>query len=241
MADALYAALERIGFTDPLHALLVHMPIGLITGAFLFFLVALLFGRLKLVPSARHAAILAFIFVFPTILTGVLDWLHFYRGAMIPAIRMKMILAGAVTVVIAAAIVVGGSVRLRTVWMTVLYALAFVAVVGLGYFGGGLVYGRGEKAQTKLTAEAKAGKAVFETNCAGCHAGGGNVVDTSRPLKGSKKLADRESFVAFIRQPLLPDGSEGSMPPFDADTVSDSEAADLFAYVTAMRDDPSWK
>src|SRR5512137_480021 len=130
MADALYALLGRLGFTDPLHALLVHMPIGLVTGALLSFLVAVLFHRKQLVLTARHAAIIAFIFVFPTILTGVLDWLHFYHGALLPAIRAKMILAGAVVVVLTAVIILGSGIRLRTIWMTVLYALAFLAVAG---------------------------------------------------------------------------------------------------------------
>ena len=85
MIDSFYALLARIGFTDPPHALLTHMPIGLITGALLFFLVAVIFRRRVLAPTARHASILAFIFLFPTILFGVLDWLHYFRGRHDPA------------------------------------------------------------------------------------------------------------------------------------------------------------
>ncbi len=252
MADALYALLARLGFTDPLHALLVHMPIGLVTGALVFFLVALVFQRSRLVLTARHAAILAFMFVFPTILTGVFDWLHFYHGVLLPAIRMKMILAGTVLLVLGAAIVLGSEIKLRTIGMTVLYALAFVAVVGLGYYGGGLVYGRGGGASVAAaaggagapaapSAAAKAGEPVFVANCQACHPRGGNSVDPALPLKTSKKLADEKAFVAFIRNPLMPDGTAGAMPPFGADVVTDAQAASLYAYVTAMRGDPSWK
>lgn len=207
--------------------------------------------------TARHAAILAFIFVFPTILAGVFDWLHFYHGAMLPAIRMKMILAGIVLVLLAAAIILGAEIKLRTVGMTVLYALAFVAVVGLGYYGGGLVYGRGARApaaasagtsggaaagtSTGLSAAAKAGEAVFAGNCQACHPGGGNAVDPAYPLKTSKKLTDAKTFVAFIRNPVLRDGKPGSMPAFTSDALDDTRAADLYAYVAAMKNDPSWK
>jgi mono/diheme cytochrome c family protein len=242
MVDALYAALNRVGFTDPLHSLLVHVPIGLVVGTLVFFLVAVIFKRKQLVLTARHAAILAFIFVFPTILTGVFDWLHFYKGVLLPAIRMKMILAGAVIVVLGAAIVLGSRIRLHTIPMTVLYALAFVAVAGLGYFGGGIVYGRGAKAApAALSAKANAGAAVFANSCQACHPGGGNAVDAAYPLKSSKKLADEKSFVSFIRNPLMRDGKPGQMPAFGGDMVSDAEASGLYAYVTAMQSDPAWR
>ena len=148
MIDSLYAFLSRLGFTDPLHAPITHMPIGLVTGALLFFLVAVIFNRKVLVLTARHVSILAFIFVFPTILFGVLDWMHFFRAALIAPIKIKMILAAVVLVVLGAGIVLGSEVKVRTLPQLVLYALAFVCVVGLGYYGAKLVYGgwAGQKA-----------------------------------------------------------------------------------------------
>ncbi len=241
MADALYAILNRLGWTDPLHSLLVHLPIGLVIGALIFFLVAVLFRRTQLVMTARHAAILAFLFVFPTILAGVFDWLHFYKGVMIPAIRMKMILAGVVLVVLGAVIVLGAEIRLRTIGMTVLYALAFVAVVGLGYYGGGIVYGRAARTAPAPSPQAKAGEAAFVADCQACHAMGGNLVDAAYPLKTSKKLVDAKTFTGFIRNPVLRDGKPGQMPAFGSDVLDDTRAADLYAYVSAMRSDPSWK
>ena len=231
MADALYALLNRIGFTDPLHAMLVHMPIGLVTGAVLFFLVAVLFKKERLVLTARHASILAFIFIFPTVLTGVLDWLHFYRGVMMTPIKAKMILASAATVVLLAGIVLGGRLKLHNITMTVVYALAFVAMVGLGYFGGGLVYGGREAPSAAATADTQVGLQVFTDNCADCHRGGGNVVNAAYPLKSSKKLASEKALVAFIRGPKKSDGSAGDMPAFGADLVSDAQASELYRYV----------
>jgi mono/diheme cytochrome c family protein len=231
MADALYALLNRLGFTDPLHALMVHMPIGLMTGTILFVLVAVLFRKERLALTARHASILAFIFIFPTVLTGVLDWLHFYHGLMMTPIKAKIILASAATVILLAGIILGARVKLHSITMTVVYALAFVAMVGLGYFGGGLVYGGREAPSAAAGADVQVGLQVFTNNCADCHRGGGNVVNSALPLKSSKKLAAEETFVTFIRGPMKADGSAGDMPAFGADLVSDAQASELYRYV----------
>jgi uncharacterized membrane protein len=232
MIDALYGFLSRIGFHDPLHALLVHMPIGLVIGALCFFLLAVIFGRSKLIPTARHASILAFVFVFPTILTGVFDWLHFYRGVMMQPITMKMILAGAVLVILGAGIILGSEVRFRTWAMMVVYALAFVAVVGLGYFGGKLVYG-GAAAKASVAEGAAAvdtvGEQIFTDNCTACHPGGGNAAVPTKPIKGSRILADRERFVTFLRKP------SGEMPASSAADISDERAGNLYQYLSAMQ------
>ena len=241
MVDALYRLLTAVGFTDPLHALIVHMPMGLVIGAFLLVLIAILFNKSKLMLTARHISIMAFVFVFPTILFGVFDWLHFFKGAMIPAIRFKIILASAVLLILGAGIIVGSGVKVRTVPVAVIAALAFVAVVGLGYFGGSLVYG-GWAAGSRSAAAAAAnpaGEKIFADNCAACHANGGNVVDARFPLKNSRHLGSLAEFTAFIRSPKMPDGSEGSMPPFPADEVNDRQASDLYEHIRSML--PSWR
>ncbi len=81
MIDSMYKLLAKLGFTDPLHPAVVHIPIGLVIGAFVFFVVALIFKRKQLVLTARHASILALVFALPSILFGVLDWIHFYHAA----------------------------------------------------------------------------------------------------------------------------------------------------------------
>ena len=48
---------------------------------------AVIFGRKNLITTARHVSILAFIFVFPTILFGVIDWMHYYHAALISPSR----------------------------------------------------------------------------------------------------------------------------------------------------------
>jgi mono/diheme cytochrome c family protein len=252
MIDSLYAWIAKLGFTDPLHAPITHLPIGLAIGAFLFFLVAVIFNRKDLVLTARHVSILAFLFVFPTILFGVFDWLHFFKGALVAPIKYKMILASAVLVLLAAGIIVGSELKVRTTLMMVIYALAVVAVVGLGWFGGKLVYGGWSPAPEAAAAPAAgttaagtavpavpAGQRVFASNCAACHPGGGNAIVASLPLKKSTKLASEATFVAFIRSPKMPDGSEGQMPPFSDDQLSDKQAGALYSYIKLML--PAWK
>jgi mono/diheme cytochrome c family protein len=256
MLDSLYKFIARLGFPDPLHAPVTHIPIGLVIGAFLFLLVALVFRRKNLLTTARHVAILAFIFVFPTILLGVMDWLHYFRGALIFPIKMKMILAGSVLVILAVGIIVGGELKVRAAPLVLLYALAFVGVVGLGWYGARLVYGgfsgataaveapqpagqTGTTGGTRTVSPSAAGQRIFADNCAACHANGGNVVVESLPLKKAKVLASQAQFVSFIRNPKMPDGSAGSMPPFPSDQVTDKQAGELYSYITSML--PSWK
>jgi mono/diheme cytochrome c family protein len=249
MIDSLYQLIAKIGFTDPLHAPLTHIPIGLVIGAFLFILVGVIFNRKNLITTARHVAILAFLFVFPTILFGVLDWLHFFKGALIAPIKYKMILASSVLVLLAIGIVLGSEVRIHAAPMVVIYALAFVGVVGLGYFGGKLVYGgfapgSGQTAQAfqgggKTTPAAPAGQKLFVDNCAACHPSGGNIVVPNLPMKTSKKLVSAAVLTAFIRAPKMPDGSQGGMPSFPADQISDTQAASLYTYISSMLS--SWK
>ena len=253
MIDSLYQWLAAIGFKDPLHAPITHFPIGLAIGALLFFLGALIFSRKSLVLTARHVAILAFLFAFPTILFGVFDWLHFFKGVLLTEIKIKMILAAVVLVVLAVGIILGSEIRVRTVALLIVYALASLAVIGLGYFGGRLVYGgwSASAAAAQVAPEAapagaqpgapaqappsKAGEALFASNCQACHPNGGNIITAQLPLKTSKYLASEQAFVGFIRAPKMPDGSPGGMPAFTPDLLSDLQARDLYQYVTAMR------
>ncbi len=143
MIDDLYSFLARFGFNEPLHSPITHMPIGLAMGALIFFLTALFFKNKNLVLTARHASILAFIFVFPTILLGVFDWIHFYHATLFTPIKIKMGLASFALIFLGCGIILGSEIKLHSLAMTVVYAAACIAMVGLGYFGSGIVYGRG--------------------------------------------------------------------------------------------------
>jgi uncharacterized membrane protein len=141
--DDLYTLLARFGFNEPLHSPVTHMPIGLVVGALIFFLVAIAFKKKNLVLTARHASILAFIFVFPTILLGVFDWIHFYHATLYTPIKIKMGLATFAMLLLGTGIILGSEVKLHSISMTIVYAATALVMVGLGYFGAGIIYGRG--------------------------------------------------------------------------------------------------
>jgi mono/diheme cytochrome c family protein len=136
--------------------------------------------------------------------------------------------------------------------MMVIYALAVVGVVGLGWFGGKLVYGGFSPAQLSEPTAASAGSAtagsapaapagqrLFAANCSSCHPNGGNAIVAELPLKKSKAIATAAALTAFIRSPKMPDGSEGQMPSFPPDQISDKQAGDLYTYIHSML--ASWK
>ena len=78
-----------------------------------------------------------------------------------------------------------------------------------------------------------AGAEIFNAHCRVCHVAGGNIISPSKPLKGSTKLANFETFLSFIRNPKLPDGSRGAMPSFSKSQISDKQAEELYQFVTS--------
>jgi uncharacterized membrane protein/cytochrome c5 len=141
MIDFIYQTLAGFGYTHPLHPTLTHLPIGMVMGAFLFALSALIFRRTSLNHTARHCAVLALIAAGPTALLGLMDWQHFYGGAFLLPITMKLILAGILIVLLFLAVVFGVREEPFSGKVFFLYAVSLLVVVGIGYFGGELVYG----------------------------------------------------------------------------------------------------
>jgi len=150
MLDTLYSILSGMGFKEPLHSPITHMPVGLVVGALIFFIIALVFKKKELQMTARHVSILAFVFAFPTILFGVMDWIHFYHAVLFTPIKIKMALAAIVLLVLGAGIILGSEIKVPSFAMTLLYSAAFVCVIGLGYFGSGIIYGRGLEMKPKI-------------------------------------------------------------------------------------------
>ena len=148
MIDYLFVFLNKVGFKEPLHPPITHMPIGLAVGALIFFLVAVFFKRKNLVITARQVSILAFIFAFPTIILGVIDWIHFYNAAMFTPIKIKMLLAFILLLALGIGIIVGSEIKTHPIIMTIIYSISFFCVIGLGYFGSGIIYGRGLEIKT---------------------------------------------------------------------------------------------
>lgn len=235
MFNFVYEFLAGLGYTHPIHPTEVHMPIGLVVAAFIFGWIALLLRRPNLARTARHCVILALIWVFPTMLFGIMDWQHDYAGAMLFPIKMKLVFAPALLVLLAAAVILGVKKGAESKAVLAIYCLSFVTVVILGYFGGQLVYGAKAPAPP---ADVKAGARVFSTNCKGCHPNGGNIIKPNLPLKSAPQLAEFNSFEGFIRDPKMPDGSAGVMPAFAPAKISDQQAKDLYEYIQKVIEHP---
>lgn len=223
--NAFYQFLNNHGFPDPIHAALVHMPIGLVVGACVFGWVATLLGREKLAMSARHCIILASLFWFPAVLFGLMDWQYFYRAAWLTSIKMKLILASILLILLSAALFFGYRKKVGSKRATLtIYTLCLITVALLGWFGARLVYAGKNKKEVSKTYPL--GEKIFVANCKTCHPGGGNVIQPAKPLKNSPALKNLDAFISLIRHPNNP------MPASSPSQVSDSEAKELYHYIT---------
>jgi mono/diheme cytochrome c family protein len=228
MINAFYDLLDRIGYLHPIHPALVHLPIGLVVGAFFLGWIALLFKRPHLLPSAYQVLVIAFVSWFPTVLFGYLDWQRYYAGAMLHPIVMKLILAGLLFVLLSAGVILGARKNPGARVMVFIYTLSFATVATLGYYGGQLVY---TGATPAGPASYRAGEQLFDANCSGCHAHGGNLIAPNLPLRGAPQLANPEQFIAFLRAPKLPNGEKGAMPAFPPARLGDQDARALYDYI----------
>ena len=226
----IYQGLAALGFTDPLHPGLAHMPIGLAAASLCFGLGALALKRPLLRMSAQHCLILAWLFFFPTVLLGYTDWQHYYGGAWISLIVAKLYLAGFLFLLLSLGVILIFTGRGESGAIQVIYLLCFLTVVGLGYCGGRLVFGGVTRT---APASFKVGKKIFEVHCQGCHPNGGNILMAQYPITRSPKLKDFNTFLTFIRSPRLPNGSKGAMPGFPVSSISEAQARDLYRYLNA--------
>jgi mono/diheme cytochrome c family protein len=219
--NAPYVLLKALNYQHPIHPILVHVTVGSIAAAFL--LATLGYARSK--PDMRRAAwycmIIALAFVITKAMTGLTGWWRSYSAAMIFPFQMKLILASTLSGLLLVGFLVGRRSGGKASFMVLVYTLCFMAVAGLGYFGGEIVYG----GATSPVGAFQAGQRVFMDNCSGCHPKGGNSPAAPLAVKNSPRTSNLESFVAWIRTPKPP------MPAFPVDALSDSQAKELFDYV----------
>ncbi len=235
MVDAFYNAMHAIGYTHPVHATQVHMPIGLVMGAFILGLISFMlyrwtrlqaispFGSSTYARAARLCILLALLFWFTTVAGGALDWQHYFAGAMLFAFKIKMGMAGFLFIILCIAIFLGyrnGAVVSKG--LMGIYTAALLAVVTLGYFGGVVAYGE----RVFPAPEAfQAGQQVFSNHCVGCHPGGANNIQPERGICGSVMLASPVTFNAWIRNAPPP------MPAFSKSAISDAQLKELYQYL----------
>jgi uncharacterized membrane protein len=224
MIDLFYQLLEKIGYDHPIHPPLTHIPMGLIIGVFLFALAAVVFRRALLPPLAyRRLLLLALISAVPTILFGYMDWQHFYDGAWQFPIKMKLILSCLLLILLVITLLSGRRDEKESKKGLSLYALCFLTVTGLGYFGGQLIF-EGEGRPENVPIRFLAGERLFAKNCSECHPHGANILS-------SPHLTSVDTFLSFIRDPKGPKGSPIGMPPFPPEKISDQNGIKLYRYV----------
>lgn len=236
MLETLYNLLEKIGYIHPIHPPFTHGPIGAVIVAFCLGLAVLLWRRQNLLLSAYHAVIIAFILLIPTVLAGVMDWQHYYSGAWIFPIQMKIALAITLLILLSITLIVFRIADVRPSMMIMLFTLCLFNVMGLGYFGGQLIY---EGRIPAVTEAFLPGQKIFVNHCSGCHPNGGNILFPNLPLRTAPQLKSYQTFIEFVRNPSLPNGSKGPMPVFTQSKLSDPQAEELYGYIIHGLANPS--
>ncbi len=140
MIEGLYAFLEKIGYSHPLHPMLTHVPMGMIIGAAVFSLVGLVWKDQHLDRTAYHCSVLALLSIVPVVGAGILDWQHFMEGSWKTLIIIKMTLATILTLLLVISIVLKHrGAKAKT--LVIVYFLCLTCAGGLGFAGGELVFG----------------------------------------------------------------------------------------------------
>ena len=228
MIEFIYQTLVNFGYNHPLHPTLTHVPIGLVIGAFLFTLAAVFFRWEGLFQTARHCVILSAIVLVPTALLGIMDWLHFYGGAMLFPIKMKLVLAGVLLVFLILAIVFGLLGENFTKIFLALNLLCLLTSVGLGFFGGELVYGTKAPEESVAESPATRGAAVFQQNCSACHFTDSTANKIGPGLKGvfkrdkfpvSGQAVSEDNFRKLLVKPYQNMPPFGHLPPEEVDAL----------------------
>ncbi|HVN24745.1 MAG TPA: c-type cytochrome [Syntrophorhabdales bacterium] len=223
-----YQLLESIGYLHPVHPPFTHVPVGLVIGAFLLGLVSFLFRSQSAGRAARYCMLIAFISMFVAAFLGYMDWQHFYAGGWLRPIKFKLVLAAILLVLSAISLRAGVADERTSARVAGMYTLCTLTVLGLGFFGGELVFsGRVPVAP----AEFRVGEKLFRANCSGCHPYGTNIVAPDAELRGSDDYKDLQTFIRWIRDPKMDNGARGVMPPFPPSRISDTQAGELREYI----------
>lgn len=139
MLASIYGIFESLGINHPLHPVMTHIPMGMSIGAFLFAVGAYKWEELS--KTANHCAILALLFIPPTVVLGIMDWQYRYRGRMETPIIVKMFLGAALAVLLSLAIYLKRRESADRRVLAGIYALCMMAALALGFFGSELVFG----------------------------------------------------------------------------------------------------
>ena len=226
--DQIYKFFEILGYTHPLHPPFTHMPTGLVVGALVLAILACRYNHPDFAIAARYSLILALVFSIPAVITGYLDWQHYYGGAWVLGIKVKIILSILLVLLLALGLYVHRESNLCSKGVLPIYLFYFLTVTVLGYYGGGLVIGG---KMEKVPVAYQAGEKLYAANCASCHPNGGNTINPSLPVVGSVHLKDFDTFLAFNRNPERPPGPKRLMPAVSEKRITDQQMKELYNYI----------
>ena len=230
MIDWLYQFLSGMGFSHPVHPILTHVVIGNVIAALIFGVMGV-YSKNKIIGRASYfATVLAFVSLVPVIFFGITDWQYFYVGAWLIPIKIKIVLTVILTVILFVAVVDGWNDDGATPRGTLLSFLCVLTVIGLGYYGGDLVYSRGSTVSKDL----QIGQQIYQRYCSACHPYDRNTISPSLPIQGSTKLSDLNTFMGQIRNPRLANGQKSIMPAFAPSKISDKQVKALYEYIKAL-------
>ncbi|THB79760.1 MAG: hypothetical protein D6B25_00305 [Desulfobulbaceae bacterium] len=140
MIEGFYSLLEAVGFTHPLHPVIVHVPMGMAIASVAFMLAHFKWSDKNFAQSAFHANLLGLLFVVPVYIAGLLDWQQWFGGDLTGLIIVKMIFGVILTIALAYGVWIktqGASEK-----KLLITYLAILGISGvLGYSGGELLYG----------------------------------------------------------------------------------------------------
>jgi uncharacterized membrane protein len=245
MFESVYRALAAIGYTHPIHPPITSLPLGMVMGALVFALIGFASRRSGITVTARHCTILALISVFPTMELGYMDWHHYYAGAWLFPIKMKIVLGISLVVLLGLTICLQPRVGAESKAILLLYVLCFLNAVGIGYFGGELVFGTAkatvqqiESSQPTRVTYADVEK-IFSRDCTACHSGsnppfGLRLDSYANVMAGAQTghvvipgKADESELVRRIR------GVEQPRMPFGKPPLQESEIRVIVRWVEA--------
>lgn len=141
MVEFIYGFLESIGFAHPLHPAITHIPMGLVMGGLIFRMVAIASPMKYLARTGYHCTVVALLGVPPTALLGWMDWQYRYGGTWEFLIGLKMVLALVLLFLLTLIVALDDPEKPKIDLRSMLYLLAFVNAIGLGFSGGQLTYG----------------------------------------------------------------------------------------------------
>ena len=235
----MYGVLLTIGYTHPVHPVLTHLPVGLIMAALLFKLVAMIPKTSNFDITAYRCLVTALVTAIPAIALGIADWQHFYGGAWLMLIRIKLVLAACLVVALSAGAVQGFGQKRPKKASWIIHLICFLLVSAVGFFGGELVYGNrsasSPESATEMSSLAASGAEVFAQYCAGCHFTDRQAKKIGPGLKGLSTMwkmptsgwrVDERNLRRVIVTPY------DKMPPFDR--LKKAEVDALVAYMKTL-------